>query len=58
MQELQEIWVRSLGQEGPLEEKMATQFSILTWKNPTDTGAWWAAVHRVQQSWPHLNMHA
>ena len=30
MQELQEIWVRSLGQEDPLEEGMAIQPSILT----------------------------
>ena len=34
MQELQEMQVESLGQEGPLEEKMATQFSLLTWKIP------------------------
>ena len=31
MQELQETWVRSLGQEDPLEEAMATQSSILAW---------------------------
>ena len=30
MQETQEMWVRSLGREDPLEEKMATHFSILT----------------------------
>ena len=28
----QETWVRSLGWEGPLEEGMATQSSILTWR--------------------------
>ena len=27
--EMQETWVRSLGQEGPLEEGMATHSSIL-----------------------------
>ena len=32
MQELQETWVRSLGQEDPLEEEMAIHFSILAWK--------------------------
>ena len=32
MQETQEIWVWSLGQEGPLEEEMATHSSILNWK--------------------------
>ena len=31
---MQEIWVRSLGQEVPLEEEMATHSSILAWKNP------------------------
>ena len=34
MQEVQETWVRSLGQEDPLEEEMATQSSILAWKIP------------------------
>ena len=29
---IQEIWVRSLGQEDPLEEEMATHSSILAWK--------------------------
>ena len=28
---MQETWVQSLGQEGPLEEKMATHYSILAW---------------------------
>ena len=34
MQETQEPWVRSLGQEDPLEEEMATHSSILAWKIP------------------------
>ena len=34
MQETQESRVRSLGQEDPLEEKMATHSSILAWKIP------------------------
>ena len=34
MQETQETWVRSLGQEDPLEEGMATYPSILAWKIP------------------------
>ena len=34
MQETQETWVQSLGQEDPLEEEMATLFSILAWKIP------------------------
>ena len=32
MQEIQELWVRSLGWEDPLEESMATHFSILAWR--------------------------
>ena len=34
MQETQEMWVRSLGQEEPLEEGMATHSSILAWRIP------------------------
>ena len=34
MQETQEMLVRSLGQEDPLEEEMATHSSILAWKSP------------------------
>ena len=30
----QETWVRSLGQEDPLEEAMATHSSILAWRIP------------------------
>ena len=29
-----ETWVRSLGQEDPLEEEIATHSNILTWKIP------------------------
>ena len=37
---MQEIWVRSLGQEDLLEKEMATHSSILAWKIPwtEDTG--------------------
>ena len=31
---MQETWVRSLGQENPLEKEMATHSSILAWKIP------------------------
>jgi len=43
-------WVRSLGQEDPLEEGMATHSSILTWRILMDRGAWWATVHGVAKS--------
>ena len=31
---IQETWVRSLGQEDPLEKEMATHSSILAWRIP------------------------
>ena len=34
MQETREMWVRSLGQEKPLEEEMAPHSSILAWEIP------------------------
>ena len=30
----QEMWIRSLGQDSPLEEEMATHSSILAWGIP------------------------
>ena len=46
---MQETWVRSLGQEDPLEKEMAIHFSTIAWKipwtdycleNPMDRGGW------------------
>ena len=34
MQETQEMWIQSLGQEDPLEEEMATDSSIFAWEIP------------------------
>ena len=34
MQEQQQTWVQSLGQEDPVEEEVATHSSILAWKIP------------------------
>ena len=31
---MRETWVRSLGQEDPLEKEMATHSSVLTWSIP------------------------
>ena len=50
MQETQETWVPSLGQEDPLEEDMAIHSNILAWRIPMERGAWWATVHRVTES--------
>ena len=41
---MRETWVQSLDWEDPLEEGMATHFSILAWRIPLDRGAWWAIV--------------
>ena len=40
---MQEIWIRSLGQEDPLEQGTATSFSILAWRIP-----WTEELGRVQ----------
>ena len=42
--------VRSLGQEDPLKEGMATLSSILAWRILMDRGAWQATVHGVTKS--------
>ena len=47
---VQETWVQSLGWEDPLEDGMATHFSILAWRIPMDRGAWQATVHGVAES--------
>jgi len=31
---MQETWVRSVGQEDPLEKEMATHSSVLVWRIP------------------------
>ena len=53
---MQETQVQSLGREDALEERMATQASILAWRVPwTEEGAWRAAVHGVTKSWALLS---
>ena len=37
---MQETWVRSLGQEDPLEKGKGTHSSILARRVPKDRGAW------------------
>ena len=50
MQETQEMQVRSLGQEDPLEEKTATHSSIPAWRIPWTEEPGWATVQRVPKS--------
>ena len=52
----QETWFQSMGWEGPLEEEMATQSSILAWENSKERGAWWVTVHEVTKSQTLLNI--
>ena len=47
---MQETWIWSLSWEDSLEESMATYSSILTWRIPTDRGAWRAIIHVVTKS--------
>ena len=42
-----ETWVRSLGQEDPLEKEMATYSSILAWEIP-----WTEEPGGLQSVWP------
>ena len=46
---MQEMWVRSLGWEDPLEEGMATPSRILA----LDRGAWWATQSMGSQKVGH-----
>ena len=55
---VQETWVPSLGQEGPLEKEMAAHSSILAWRIPMDGGAWCTTVHEVTKSQTSLSMNA
>ena len=55
IQEIQVMWVRSLGQEDPLEEENGTPLQYSCLKNPMDRGAWWAVVQRVTKRWTELS---
>ena len=44
---MQEMWVRSLGWDDALENEMTTPLLYSCLGNPTDRGAWRAAVHEV-----------
>ena len=46
---VQETQVQSLGQEVPMEKKVATCL-----ENPIDRGVWGTRVHRVTKSWTQL----
>ena len=52
---IQETWVRSLGQEDPLEKEMATHSSILAWRIPWREEP--GGLHRVAKSRTRLHFH-
>ena len=54
IQKIHETQVRSLGQEDPLEESMATRSSILAWRIPWTEEPGGATVHGVTKSWTRL----
>ena len=45
---MQEIWVRSLGREDPLEKEMAAHFNSLAWKIP------WTEEPDMYCPWGHI----
>ena len=47
VQETQETWVRSLGQEDPLEEEIGNPLQYSCLGHPMGRGGWWATVHGV-----------
>ena len=55
MQETEDLQVRSLDQEDPLEEGMATHSSFLAWRIPMDRETWRATIHEVTKSQTRLS---
>ena len=47
---MKETWVRSLGWEDPLKKGISYPLQYSCLRNPMDRGAWWAAVHGVEES--------
>ena len=55
---MQETWVQSLGQEGPLEEGMTTHSSVLAWEIPwieKPGGLQSMGLHRVGHNGAHTH---
>ena len=55
MQESQETWVRSLGQEDPCGEENGSLLQYSCLDNPMVRGTWQATVHEVAKSRTQLN---
>ena len=52
---MQEIGVRSQGQEDPLEKGKGNPLQYSCLENSMDRGAWWATVHGVTKSRTQLS---
>ena len=52
---MRETWVRSLGQEDPLEKGTVNPLQYSGLENSLDRGAWRATVHRVAKSHTQLS---
>ena len=52
---MQEMWVRSLGQEDPLEKEMATHSRILAWKIPWTEEPGGLQSMELQKNWIQLS---
>ena len=60
MQEMQEMWVQSLGWEEALEESMATHSSILAWRIPQTEepgGQQSMGLLRIRYNWANEHTH-
>ena len=55
MQETQETWVPSLGQEDSPEGGNGNLLQYSYPENSIDRGAWWAIVHQFAESWTWLS---
>ena len=55
VQETQETWVQSLGQEDPLEEEIGNPLQYSCFENSINIGTWQATVRGVAKSWTQLS---
>ena len=52
---MQELQIRFLGWEDPLEKENSNPLQYSSLENPMDRGAWQATVHRVAKSQTRLS---
>ena len=47
---IQETWILSLSQEGPLEKGLATHSIIFAWRIPWTEEFWWAIAPEITKN--------